>query len=90
MKECKIASLKLKLGKREVTLSLEEAKSLKESLDELFGKEVIREYHNGWWYWQQPLTYTLKSTEPYCATTTTWATTSGYMDTTTNTLCLST
>lgn len=49
-----VRSLCVKLGKKEVTLSIEEAKKLKKALDELFGKteehhhyhtkEVVRDY----------------------------------------------
>lgn len=41
-----IKKITLKLGKREVTLSIEEAKNLKEALEELFGKSIVSEEHH--------------------------------------------
>lgn len=39
-----IKKIELDLGGKVVSLTPEQAKNLKEALDELFGKEVIREY----------------------------------------------
>jgi hypothetical protein len=57
-----IKEIVLKLGKKEISLSVEEAKKLKELLGELFGKDVIKEvvkeehhYHDHYrpyWYYQ--------------------------------------
>lgn len=55
-----IKSVTLDLGKKQVTLTMKQAKALKEALDEMFGKEVIREReviheHDYWpWRWNQP------------------------------------
>lgn len=51
-----IKELKLQLGEKEISLTVEEAKKLKEALDELFVKEIIevRPFYP-YWYWQ-PLT----------------------------------
>jgi len=69
-KSVEIKELKLKLGKKEVTLTIEEARRLKKALEEVFGKEIIREehiHHDHYpyhWYWYKPywvgneLTYT--------------------------------
>lgn len=43
-KQVEISSLNLLVGKREISLTLEEAKKLKKALDDLFGKEV-HEHH---------------------------------------------
>lgn len=51
--ESVIKKVVLQLGRKEVELTLEEAKKLKESLDEMFGKDVIRYVHDGW-YWGWP------------------------------------
>ena len=56
-KEISIDSLDIKIGGREIKLSIAEAKKLKKALEELFGKEVIHEYHNGWYYRQYPYQY---------------------------------
>jgi len=55
-----IKELKLQLGeKKEVVLTVDEAKKLKEALDELFGKEVVKEvsipYPYPVWQWWYPL-----------------------------------
>jgi len=65
----KITELKIKLGQKEITLTTEEAHKLKDALDDLFGKEVIREivhdHWHDWWYtkpspyWQNPGYYTV-------------------------------
>jgi hypothetical protein len=65
-----IKELKLQLGKKEVALTMEQAKKLKEALDELFGKEVIKEVHHhdhDYRYWWQPwyLTGTIHQTSPH-------------------------
>ena len=53
-----IKKIVLDLGKKEITLTPEQAKKLKEALDEMFGKEVVREIHHdhytypwGYWLW---------------------------------------
>ena len=47
-----IKELKLQLGEKEVSLTIEEAKKLKAALDELFGKEVVKEiHHHDYWQW---------------------------------------
>lgn len=49
-----IKEVVLKVGDKEINLSLEEAKSLKEVLGDLFGKEVQREYIYGPYTWRFP------------------------------------
>ena len=53
-----IKKIVLDLGGKEVTLTPEQAKNLKTALDELFGKQVVKEIHHHdhyqpyyWWYW---------------------------------------
>ena len=49
-KQIKIESINFSIGKRELTLTLEEARKLKEALDTLFGKEQVHHWHYDWWY----------------------------------------
>lgn len=44
MAEIKIESLKLTIGKKEIELSIEDARKLKGALDELFKKEEIHHW----------------------------------------------
>lgn len=54
-----IKKIELKLGGKTITLTPEEAKQLKVALNELFGREVVKEIHHHdyppYWYWQQPV-----------------------------------
>ena len=43
-RKVEITSLKLKMGKTEATLTIEEAKKLKKALEDIFGKETITVY----------------------------------------------
>jgi len=59
-----IKEIVLQIGRKEIRLTPDECKKLKETLSELFGKEVIREvhethhYHNNihdrWYYYPAP------------------------------------
>ena len=54
-----ITKVTLKLGKREIEMSIEEARNLKAALENLFGKDVVREIvrdgcHHWHWGWNQP------------------------------------
>ena len=52
-----ITTIKLQLGKKEIELTVAEARKLRDQLSELFGKEIVREVHyrNGYkWYWEDP------------------------------------
>ena len=61
-KEVEITKVKLNLGGKEIELTVEQARKLKAALDDLFGKEVIRECHShAWWYYPQ---YTYICTTP--------------------------
>jgi hypothetical protein len=51
-KSVEITKIKLQLGQKEIELTVEQAKKLKASLDELFGKEVIKEVHHDRWNWR--------------------------------------
>lgn len=57
-KEVKIQSIKILMGKREFELSIEEAKKLKQALEEIFGTKVIENtkhiYHHDYYRWFQP------------------------------------
>lgn len=58
----KIKKIVLDLGDKEIVLSMEQAKKLKEVLAEIFGKDVIKEvhhHHDYWWEFKQyPVYYT--------------------------------
>lgn len=54
--EIRIESLKLKIGKAEFDVTIQEAKDLKKALDELLGRDVhvVKEHHHhsyptNWW-----------------------------------------
>ena len=63
-KEMEIKKIVLKLNDKEVSLTIDEAKKLKELLSELFGKDIIKEvvkeehhYHDHYrpyWYYNEP------------------------------------
>ena len=85
-----IKEVKLQLGEKEVSLTIEEAKKLKEALDELFGKQLIdvRPYYP-YWYWQPTFTpywVTWQGTGPYRVTTS--GASSASYDSSTNTMAL--
>ena len=64
MKDVKIESVNLKIGKKEISLTTEEAKKLLDALQELFKKEVVtivkeEHHHHGYpwrpyWEWNHP------------------------------------
>lgn len=69
-----IKKLTLQIGKREIELSIEDAKALKEALEKLFGQNVIRieQHHHDapwrWWgpvYTNTPLTIPAPDMRPY-------------------------
>ena len=78
MNKVKIKSVEIEVGEKKFNLTVEEAKKLKNVLDELFGKEIIKEvkeihHHDGhshsWAYWYPPCsTTTLEMPPPtvYC------------------------
>lgn len=45
-----IKSIVIKVGDKELTFSVEDAKELKEALVALFGKEIIKEVRDHWYY----------------------------------------
>lgn len=53
-----IQSITIKLGRRTIELTTEEAQKLKAALSDLFGqsvvKEVIHEHHYPYWQWTWP------------------------------------
>jgi hypothetical protein len=74
-KEVKIEKMVLVIEGEKVSLSPEGAKKLHKILDELFGKEIVKEHHyHDWWYRPYPyVTYTnavpaWKDNIVYCAT----------------------
>lgn len=64
-----IKELKLQLGEKEVVLTIADAKKLKNALDELFGKEVVKEvyYHDQrpYWQWRYPMCSLSTANGPY-------------------------
>ena len=70
MKEVSIKKMVIQLGDRDIELKMEEAKKLQAALNELFGKEVIREvHHDRWPYWQWTYIH-----PTYITNTPTWGT----------------
>ena len=67
-KEIAIDSLNIKIGGRDIELSIAEAKKLKKALEDLFGKEVIHEYHDHWYYRQYNQPYYWNRDIVYCST----------------------
>ena len=68
-KEVSIKKVVLSIGKKEIELTVEEARQLKDSLDQVFGKEVVRETiierRIDWqWIWPQPTYTPLVTTNP--------------------------
>lgn len=47
----KVNKIVLDIGDKEITLTMEQAKKLKDLLADLFGKEVIKEVHHHHEYW---------------------------------------
>jgi len=72
MNKVQIKSVEIEVGKKKFHLTVEEAKKLKSVLDELFGKEIIREvkeihHHDGHshpWYWYPPCSTTTLEIPP--------------------------
>lgn len=64
-KDTLIKGINLQIGKKEIQLSVEEAKELKKALEELFGEKIVKEEHhhyNGYtyypyWRWPTPYIY---------------------------------
>jgi hypothetical protein len=57
-KEIKIEKMVLNIEGEKINLTIEQAKKLKDVLDELFKKEIIREvvheHHHDWWWKSYP------------------------------------
>jgi hypothetical protein len=58
-KKTEITKIVLQLGGKEVSLTVEQCKKLKEVLNEMFGKEIVKEiYKDNYWNWHyRPLGY---------------------------------
>ena len=71
-KEIKVESLKISIGKKELNLTVEEAKKLKTALEDLFGKDVIHEHHHDWYYkyWNTATPYRPMWGEVLCSSNT--------------------
>ena len=68
-KEVSIKKVVLSIGKKEIELTVEEARQLKDSLDQVFGEKVIKETvierRVDWqWIWPQPIYTPLVPTNP--------------------------
>ena len=69
--DAKIKKIVLDLGNKEITLTCEQAKMLKELLDELFEREVVKEVHHhdyGWCYPIPIYEYPKPSLQPWIVT----------------------
>ncbi len=98
MKEVEITTIKLKLGQKEVDLTVEEARSLVAKLNELFNtgtvKELVRDVHHYhdfpryYWYYTNPWVPVLgfPSGEPKPDMGTTWCSNNVMVDGSTMTL----
>lgn len=68
-KEISIDSLNIKIGGREISLSVAEAKKLKTALEDLFGKQIVHEHHDHWFYrYSQPYNKPYWGDIVYCST----------------------
>lgn len=59
-KEVSVKDLTIKIGARDITLEVAEAKKLRDALNDLFGKEVVREvrvevWKEPYWRWHGPV-----------------------------------
>ncbi len=54
-----IKKVVLQLGRKEVELTLEEAKKLYEGLSELFETKTVERFHYPWWTWSYPVVPTV-------------------------------
>ena len=55
-----ISKIVVKMGKREVNLSVEDAKNLFRLLEEMFGEKIKEVHHDHWhprWNWSYPTYY---------------------------------
>lgn len=62
-----IKKVTLQIGKKEIELSIEDAKALKAALEGLFGQNIIRieEHHHGYpWRWCGPIYHNVPLTNP--------------------------
>lgn len=46
-----IKGIRLQLGRKEIELTVDEARNLKRALEDLFGRDVVREVHDHWHWW---------------------------------------
>lgn len=68
--EVQIQTVTIKIGKRTLEFSVEEAQNLLKALNGLFGEKVVKEvtvqhehHYNRPWYWTYPFNYTNASSE---------------------------
>ena len=61
-----ITKIKIKMGRREVEITMNEAKKLFEDLNQLFGTKEVVVYRDNNWYWHHPTPY--YSPNIYCST----------------------
>ena len=54
-----IKKVVLQLGEKEITLTVEQCKKLKDLLSDMFGREIVKEIHqDNSWHWYRPYYYT--------------------------------
>ena len=61
-KDVEIKKMVIKMGKKDVDLSIDEAKKLHEALDTLFGKKEVYSYPYWDWRWDRDVVYCNNST----------------------------
>jgi len=76
-KEIKIDSINITIGKRDLSLSIEEAKKLHSALNDLFGAKI--EYRDWGWRWSPVVTYTGTSSGIFTQVTSTNISTTGQL-----------
>lgn len=52
-----ITKLKIKMGKKETEMTMNEAKKLYEDLHVLFGEKEVVVYRDNYWHWHYPRPY---------------------------------
>ena len=75
MDKVEIKTVNIQVGKKQLSLTVEEAKKLKEVLGELFGKEIVKEvneihhydHYPYRWYWDYQPTTPITSPIFYCS-----------------------
>lgn len=55
--ECQVTKVTIKIGDKDHSVTIDQAKALKEALEEFFGKAIVREehhHHHDYYRWSRP------------------------------------